>query len=180
VLGRAEDQLVRPLAGPVFFVGLASPAMHVGVLVEGAPHFLGERIGASPLIRNGFWLWYGGLLLLTAPLCWSSHRALWRENALIEAMSEADATPPPSTDPPCGRCGGTLAVPAGWTSWGGVVLTYVLGIMRCVECQAEFPRRTGQPSLLLALGATAARGLTALVLVFVIGSALLAALGRRS
>jgi hypothetical protein len=67
-------------------------------------------------------------------------------------------------------------VPAGWTSWGGVVGTLLLGVNRCLDCRAE-RLRSGRPPGLGAIAVLVGRGVILLVGAFVAVLALHALLG---
>lgn len=152
--GLAREQelaFLRPYASTAFFFGLASPATHVLVHLQGVPRSL-PNAGGSFLLTNGFWLWQLALLAFLGAYAWAGHRSLLREAEALERLGDDAPPPPPPGATPCAACGCALAVPAGFTSWGGVVGTRLVGLVRCLDCKAEYVRATGRPPGLIRLG----------------------------
>jgi hypothetical protein len=152
-------EVARSFAPTVFFFGLLSPASHVMVATNNVSRELRLPVADHWLLANGFWLWSGAFIAFLSTYAWAGHRALWREAALLERLGDVDAPKPAADTPPCGACGCQLASPVAFTSWGGLVGTGLLGVVRCLDCRVEFQRSTGRPPGLARLAVLAARGL---------------------
>lgn len=160
-LGRSPDvpELVRPFAPTVFFFGLLSPASHIIVVANQVPRELHAPAAGQWLLLNGFWLWNGALIAFLSTYAFAGHRALWREAALLERLGDVDAPKVAQDAPRCEACGCQLASPVAFTSWGGLVGTRLLGIVRCLDCRVEFQRSTGRPPGLAKAAVLAGRAL---------------------
>lgn len=169
---------VRRFSAATFFFGLPSPVTHSLVSMGDAPHDLRALTGTW-LFANGYWLWQAGLLAFLGAYVWSGHRALWREADLLDRLGDAHPLPAPSSeDPACAACQSRVAVPAGWSAWGGVVATWLLGAMLCVDCRTVYLRRTGRPAgTFVGVGVMAARATIAFVALVVLFSVVHTALG---
>lgn len=168
--------IVRPFASTVFFFGLVSPASHVAVVTNSIARELRVPGADHWLLANGFWLWSGAFIAFLSTYAWAGHRALWREAQLLERLGDVDAPTPAADAPRCEACGCRLATPVAFTSWGGLVGTRLLGIVRCLDCRVEFQRATGRPPGLAKVAVLAGRALVVAAVSVVLVAALYAAL----
>lgn len=154
---------LRPFAATTFVFGLISPITHGLVQLGGAPRNV-PGLQDGWLVENAFWLWQAGLVATLLVYAASGHLALWREADLLDRLGDPGGAPPAEAAARCETCEGTLAVPAGWSGWGGVIATRLLGAVRCLDCRTVYLRKTGRPvGLLTGLSVMAVRALIALV-----------------
>ncbi|RMG08094.1 MAG: hypothetical protein D6731_22435 [Planctomycetota bacterium] len=123
------------LASPLLVFAEASPLVQTQVDAVGVP---GLELDTW-LVRKGFWFWQGLFLWLLGPEVFFLHRSLAREAAWLRG----ERSPSPS-DPACASCGGRRWVPAGRTSWSGVLFSVLFGVRRCVDCGAFGARGRGR------------------------------------
>jgi hypothetical protein len=173
-LSYAANPFLGRLVPPLLFVAELSPAIQILVEVDGIPNHLLDANGLRRepnfplLLRKGFWFWHLpwiGVLLFTAG---ASHRSLAREGRAL-AMGAPD-------DPaakPCAECGSQRSVPSGWTAWGGVVGTRLLGTVRCLDCRTDHSPRSGAPDHAMAFLTLGVRWGVATLIFVAIGYAIL-------
>jgi hypothetical protein len=130
------------MATPLFAVAEMSPGLQMAVDTDGPPSWLKST---SWVVRKGFWFWHVPWIGFLALMVAAGHRSVVNEAKLL---GEGDPPPPPKgteAPPPCAACRSRRRVPVGWTWWGGVLATFLLGTVRCVDCRSEYSPRTGRP-----------------------------------
>ncbi|MBL4847787.1 MAG: hypothetical protein JKY65_19915 [Planctomycetes bacterium] len=128
----------RDWAEPIYFMSLASPTSQGMALLESPPRWIE---GQHWLFERGFWFWQGLLILYLGGLCVRAHWAVLQTASIFSSDSpESEAR----GKHPCPRCRSPLQIPTPYTAWGGILFTYLLKSVRCLECGADFDGPTGK------------------------------------